>query len=300
MARRLELTVDPKYAGKTVSFFLRREINASAALLSALKRMENGVTVGDVSAKNVHRLEGGERVVVHLPESFEERGGLSNIAPVDLHVKLAFSDEDYALLDKPKAMPVHPSRAHVYDTLANDFVCKFPGIVFRPLSRLDSDTAGLVPIAKNKAAAYLSPREIRKIYYGITASHVPKSRYVVSAPIERAQEYSPRRAVRADGRPATTLIRKVREKNGKTLLRFKLLSGRTHQIRVHCAHMGFPLLGDTLYGGRSLTDDEIKAMGGEGQALVAAYLSFKNPLTGLRAAARSAFLEGLLKVLDLP
>ena len=262
--------------------------------------MENGITIEGDDAKNIYVLAGGERLTVNLPESYSERGGESNIVPVNLGISLAYSDDDYVIMDKPKDMPVHPSRAHIRDTLANDFIFKFPDIVFRPLSRLDSDTAGLVPVAKNKASASLSPAVIRKIYYGVTACFVGITSFTVNAPIERRESLSHERAVRFDGRPSITRIRKVREKNGKTLLRFELLTGRTHQIRVHCAHMGFPLLGDILYGGRELMSDEREILGGAGQALVSAFVGFKNPITGKKIAARSVFLKKLWQLLEAP
>jgi len=300
MARKIEFIVDNKYAGKTISAFLRRELKASASLLASLKRMENGIIIDGADAKNIYVLLGGEHLTVYLPESFSERGGSSNIAPSDLHVELVYHDEDYAIFDKPKNLPVHPSRAHVYDTLANDFMHKFPGTVFRPLSRLDIDTVGLVPVAKNKAAASLSPSKIHKIYYGVTGALVTGTRFTLSAPIERKEMFSPERTVRSDGKPSITKVRKIAVKNGKTLLRFELMTGRTHQIRVHCAHMSSPLLGDTLYGGRELTPEEKAVLGGGGQALAAAFLRFTNPITGKKITARSGFLKGLIQLLDIP
>ena len=194
-------------------------------------------------------------------------------------MKLLYEDNHLLVVIKPAGMPSHPSRAHRDDTLANAFAARYPGRMCRTVTRLDAGTSGAVLIAKNMLSGAVERESVTRIYYGVTDRKVNSRRKPVSAPIEREKPEQPRRIVTPDGKPAVTHISRVFEKNGYTLLRFRLETGRTHQIRVHCASMGFPLCGDSLYGG---TEGAI-----ERTALHAAYLSLRNPVTGKRIWAKA-------------
>ncbi len=290
MARPLTLTVTTEYEHCRLSSFLRRTLGAGTALLQTLKKDENAVLRNGVpSFLNVF-VSVGDVITVQMPETFAECGRKATVAPVDLGIGILYEDDDFAVMAKPAQMPVHPSRAHVYDTLANDFCFRRPGVVFRPLTRLDYDTSGLVLVAKNKLAAGIDRTGLTRIYYGVTDRPVPENGGVCRMPIARETEGQPKRCVRADGKPAVTHWRVIKRCGTHTLLRFRLETGRTHQIRVHCAAMGFPLCGDTLYGGS----------GGEiaRQALHAAYLTFQNPISGKKTTVKAPWPEDMQRLLQ--
>ena len=289
MARPLTLTVTTEYEHCRLSSFLRRTLGAGTALLQTLKKDENAVLRNGVpSFLNVF-VAVGDVITVQMPETFAECGREATVAPVDLGIGILYEDDDFAVMAKPAQMPVHPSRAHVYDTLANDFCFRRPGVVFRPLTRLDYDTSGLVLVAKNKLAAGIDRTGLTRIYYGVTDRLVPGNCGVCRLPIEREIEGQPKRCVRADGKPAVTHWRVIKRSGSHTLLRFRLETGRTHQIRVHCAAMGFPLCGDTLYGG---SEGEIAR-----QALHAAYLTFQNPISGKKTTVKAPWPEDMRQLL---
>ena len=144
-------------------------------------------------------------------------------------------------------MPVHESRNHRGDTLSNA-VADICGGAFRAIYRLDRDTSGIVLIAKNEFAAAKLAGRVRKDYYAVVCGKIEGSG-VIDAPIKRERESIIKRCVAPDGESAVTHYTAIKHSEKYTLVKLKLETGRTHQIRVHFAHIGYPLAGDTLYGG---------------------------------------------------
>lgn len=188
-----------------------------------------------------------------------------------LCVPVAFENENVIVFDKPGGMPVHPSIKHRNDTLGNYFSHICPSLTFRPVNRLDRDTSGLCIVAKNAHSANILQGSVSKVYYAAVHG-ITDERGTVNAPIARQTESIIIRCVRADGQHAVTHYRRIKHNEKYSLEEIHLETGRTHQIRVHFSHIGFPLAGDDMYGG--LREDIGR------QALHCGELVFAEPLTG--------------------
>lgn len=176
-------------------------------------------------------------------------GENSDIQPnPQLHGDIAFENDSLVVFNKPAGMPVHPSAKHRDDTLGNLFAYLYPELVFRPVNRLDKDTSGLCIIAKDPYAASRLGGDCRKTYYAAVHGLTEQSG-TIDAPIARQMESVILRCVREDGRAAVTHFERIARTEKYSLLKIRLETGRTHQIRVHFSFLGHPLAGDDLYGG---------------------------------------------------
>ena len=166
-----------------------------------------------------------------------------------MDIPIVYEDEDLIVLNKPPLVPVHESRNHRGDTLSNFVAYHLDyDTAFRAVFRLDRDTSGLVLVAKHELAASQTAGKIKKDYYAVVHGQITESGQVI-APIARCGDSIIKRCVSADGDYAETHYEPVKVLSDRTLLRLNLITGRTHQIRVHMAHIGHPLLGDSMYGG---------------------------------------------------
>ena len=198
-------------------------------------------------------VKNGDLIEVNFPEEDSE-----NIEPINVPLDILYEDDRILVVNKPINMPVHPSKGNHLPTLANAvrFYLGKP-FVFRSITRLDRDTSGIVLIAKDRlAAAMLSlamkSGEIDKRYLARTMGCPAEHKGIIDAPIERESEGSIKRIVRADGKPSITEYEVISvDECGNALLSVRPITGRTHQIRVHMAYIGHPLLDDFLYGERS-------------------------------------------------
>lgn len=241
--REIIFKIDDKNSGLMIRDFLRN-FGVSSALLTKLKQDENGIKLNGKFAKAIEVLKSGDNLTVNIknsgkmPEKFECED-----------VKVAYNDEDILVLNKPPLMPVHESRNHRGDTLANVAACYMESdCAFRAVYRLDRDTSGLVLIAKNELAASKLAGKIKKDYYAVVSGKFD-GEGTIDLPIRRVQESIIERGVFDDGERAVTHYEAIKTDGESTLLKLNLETGRTHQIRVHFSHLGVPLLGDTLYGG---------------------------------------------------
>ncbi len=241
--REIIFKIDDKNSGLMIRDFLRN-FGVSSALLTKLKQDENGIKLNGKFAKAIEVLKSGDNLTVNIknsgkmPEKFECE-----------NVKVAYNDEDILVLNKPPLMPVHESRNHRGDTLANVAACYMESdCAFRAVYRLDRDTSGLVLIAKNELAASKLAGKIKKDYYAVVSGKF-EGKGTIDLPIRRVQESIIERGVFDDGERAITHYEAIKTDGENTLLKLNLETGRTHQIRVHFSHLGAPLLGDTLYGG---------------------------------------------------
>ena len=222
--------------------FLRRDAGVSAALLTKLKALPEGITVGGVPRRAADPVCPGETVRLHWSECCDLQPNPS------LSVPAVYETEDCLVFDKPAGMPVHPSMRHHGDTLANCFAAQYPDCGFHAVNRLDRNTSGLCLIAKHIYAAGKLSGQTEKRYYALLLHGLTGSG-TVDAPIARETASVITRCVRADGQRAVTHYRVLAEYPACTLTELIPETGRTHQIRVHMAYLGYPLLGDALYGG---------------------------------------------------
>lgn len=228
----------------TAEQFLRRDCGMSRRLLSHLKATGGLTRCGQI-LRSIDLVQPGDVLCIHLED-------VPNLLPNPaLHVPLLFRDEDLLLFDKPAGMPVHPSLHHADDTLGNAFAAQFPEMTFRPVHRLDQDTSGLVAVAAHPLAASRLPGQLTKTYLALTCGN-PPDEGTIDAPIGRVPESIISRRIDPDGQRAVTHFRTL-SRGRYALVELTLETGRTHQIRVHMAHIGCPLAGDSLYGG--CTDD---------------------------------------------
>ncbi|HJU07885.1 MAG TPA: 23S rRNA pseudouridine(1911/1915/1917) synthase RluD [Rhodanobacteraceae bacterium] len=246
-------------------------------------------TLDGATAAPRQLLRGGEAVELAVTDE-----AAVGAAPEAIELNVVHEDDDLLVIDKPPGLVVHPGAGNPHGTLQNALLHHDPQLANVPragiVHRLDKDTSGLLVVARNLRAhaalvAMLSAREIHRRYAAIV-NGVPVAGGIVDAPLDRHPTDRLRRAVREGGRPARTHYR-VREKfRAHALLQCDLESGRTHQIRVHMAHAGYPLVGDPLYGGglklprgaSSQLAETLRAF--KRQALHAEHLEFAHPMSG--------------------
>ena len=248
--------------------YLRNRLGLSTSLIGKVKY--DNVKLNGVPVHMRALIKNGDVIEIILPSEDSE-----NIEPVDIPIDIIYEDEYIIAVNKPRNMPVHPSRGNHLPTVANA-IRAYIGhpFVFRAINRLDRDTSGIVLIAKDRlsgAKLYQSmkDRKFEKIYIAAVEG-IPDQHGLINAPIARETEGSVKRVVREDGKESITEYELIStDENGNSLIKVIPHTGRTHQIRVHMAHIGHPLINDFLYGTR----------GEETYSLHCALLSFPHPFT---------------------
>lgn len=286
--------------GQRLDVFLSTELGITRSRVKNL--IEDGrVTVNGKEVKAGYMLRNGETVAADIPEDKP----LEAVAQ-DLPVNIVYQDEDFAVIDKEQGMVVHPAAGNRDGTLVNALLARLDNLssingVVRPgiVHRLDKMTSGLLVVAKNDAAhkslaAQIASKEAERRYIALVDGNVREDEGKIEASIARSRKDRKKMAVDSEGKKAVTLYR-VLERLGKyTLVEFSLKTGRTHQIRVHCKHIGHPVVGDETYGGSN-------AFKLKGQLLHAYRLSFDHPTTGERKVFDSplpAYFTEVLKKLN--
>lgn len=278
--REISYTIPAEFDGVQAQVFLKSR-GISRRVLTALKR-SGGLTRGGGILRTVDAVHAGEVITLQL-----DGGETSVAANPELSADIVYEDEDVVVFNKPPFMPVHPSQRHHDDTLANLFAARYPGLPFRSINRLDRNTSGLCVCAKNQFAAAALSGSISKVYYAITDGTPPGD--TVNAPIGRLGDSVIERCVTPDGKPAVTHFRKIAGER-RALLRITLETGRTHQIRVHMSHIGFPLCGDDMYGGDCTAISR--------QALHCGEVEFTLPVSGERITISAPLPEDMAAILD--
>ncbi len=268
---RMEWMVPEGHRDVMLRTYIRGSLGLSASLWRRIKW--NGRVM--VNGEELHNakaiIHAGDRIVCEWPET-------SDIVPVHLPLFVLYEDEWLLIVDKGPGMIIHPTHKDIQNTLVNAVAGYFgekgetAGI--HPLYRLDRNTTGVIAVAKSAKVQFdltHSHDQIRRHYIAFAAGHMEEERGMIDLPIGRKPGSIVEWMVREDGKPAQTEYTVLRRCGGFDVLRLRLHTGRTHQIRVHMAHLGHPLLGDDLYGGPC---DRIKR-----QALHAADISFIHPET---------------------
>lgn len=245
----IKLVVDEKMSGRKLRDILRRDMKLSANLLTKLKKT-GGILLNGNIAITSYIVNAGDEICINFPK--EEK---SNIPATDIPLEVVYEDEHIVAVNKPKDMPTHPSIGNYYNTLGNACMYYYRDVnfVFRPVNRLDRDTTGIVIIAKNAITSYLLSEQMKqggfkKTYYAITEGIPNPKNAIIDVPIARESESIIKRKISPLGQRAITEYNVLKTHENLALLRINLHTGRTHQIRVHMAHIGTPLLYDYMYG----------------------------------------------------
>ena len=262
---------------------------------------EDCVLLGGKPAKPSAKVREGDEIIIDLPENV-----LPDILPENIPLDILYEDDDVLVVNKPKGMVVHPAPGHYSGTLVNALMyhCgdSLSGIngVLRPgiVHRIDRDTTGSILVCKNDAAhrsiaQQLQEHTIRRVYYAIVYDNIAEDEIVIDAPIGRDPNQRKKMAVRPDGKRAVTHCRVLERFGRYTFVECRLETGRTHQIRVHMAHIHHPLLGDEVYAGRRQSPFTT-----QGQCLHAGVLGFIHPVTGEYIETTAPLPEYFEKILQ--
>ena len=259
---------------------LRRRLGLSGTVLRRVKWLEDGITLDGARVNVRVRVREGQTLAVRMTDPSPTSGVVPAEGPLDI----LYEDGDLIVLNKAPGVLVHPGHGHFDDTLGNFLMhyYKTSGEEsdFHPVHRLDKGTSGLVAVAKHphaqeKLKNQLHTGDFLRVYLAVCDGAPPAPSGVVDAPIGRAEGSLMKREVRPDGQPARTHYQVLRAWGPRSLVELELETGRTHQIRVHMAHIGCPLTGDFLYG------TENRALISR-PALHSARLELLHPITGER------------------
>ena len=294
MERKLTYQVPEELSGLKINQFLRRQ-GYSLQNLTDLKKMNESVLLNGEWAYLNQRISARDHILVHI----QENESSEKIPPVELPLDIVYEDEDIIVINKPAGMPIHPSRNNYTNSMANALAWYYKEqdkpFIFRCTNRLDRDTSGLTVVSKhmlsgNIMSTMTAKREFHREYLAISRGHISPSSGVIDAPLARKPGSIIERTVDYEnGERAITHYQVIKEQNGHSLISLVLKTGRTHQIRIHMKHLGFPLVGDYLYN----PDMEFINR----QALHSYHLSFRHPITGKQMDFTAPLPEDMCMVL---
>ena len=295
MNRTIDYIIEKSDEGQRIEQFLKRR-GFSSKNLAAIKRMPKSVIVNDEHFYMRQELKEGDHLAIHIIETECSE----KVPPTEIPLNIVYEDEDIIVINKPAGMPIHPSLNNYTNSMANALAWYYAKqdkpFVFRCCNRLDKDTSGLTVVAKhlvsgNILSSMVKERKFHRQYLAITRGSVTPSSGTINAPLGRKEGTIIERTVDwENGETAITHYQLIEEKNGHSLVSLKLETGRTHQIRIHMKHLGYPLIGDYLYN----PDMEYICR----QALHSHKISFIHPITGKEMEFIAPLPEDMQKVLE--
>ena len=281
------------------AYISNKETNISRTNIQRLIE-EGNVLVNGQKKKISYKVQIGDNIEINIPEAKE-----TSIKAENIPVEVVYEDNDIIVVNKPKGMVVHPANGNPDGTLVNAIMAMCKGSLsgiggeIRPgiVHRLDKDTSGLLIVAKNDLAHInmsnqIKDRQVKKIYIALVKGNINENEATINMPIGRSTKDRKKMAVRKDGKEAITHFKVLKRYKNYTLLEVKIDTGRTHQIRVHMAEIGHPVVGDMVY---SKGKNEF---GVEGQMLHSKSLDFKHPITGKEMHLEAKLPEYFEKVLE--
>lgn len=250
--RKIEYIVSEDFNGTPLYYFLRECVGVSTRIIQTLRHTPESVFINGSESRVVDKVKTEDEIVIFLPEKTE--------APLlwETELSVIYEDEDLLIINKPAGVSVHPTRNHPNGTLCNAVAAYLKNksnenFVARAVGRLDKVTSGVMVFAKNAFVASRLNGNLDKTYIAL-AEGVLEGEGTVDAPIYRPDINKTIRAVGEQGDEAITNWKALERFDNKTMLKVKTVTGRTHQIRVHCAHIGHALVGDEMYGAK-VTDN---------------------------------------------
>ncbi len=293
----MEYQITKQWQDRTVKDYLYTVVGVSRSVLTHLKKKENGILLNGKRVTVRAVLKENDCLTLGMDDRDDER--TENIIPSDMPLCIAYEDEHLFVINKAPNMPTHPTHGHYEDTLANALAGHVlkngrEPMVFRAVNRLDRDTSGLVIVAKHKLAAarlaqFLQTGRIQKQYIAVLCGSVEEDEGKIDRPICRVSDsiITRRCCEQGQGDDALTRYRVLCRNGDHTVVLASPITGRTHQLRVHFASIGHPIMGDTLYGSPSPEIDR--------QALHAVRLCFPHPVTEKMLDVRCELPEDMRK-----
>ena len=273
-------TIVVKEENERIDSYLAKTQELSRVMVTKLIEQEQ-IQVNGKKVKPSYKVQTGDSITIEIPKPKE-----TTLKAQEIPLQIVYEDKDIIVVNKEKGMVVHPANGNPEGTLVNAVMAhckgKLSGIggELRPgiVHRLDKDTSGLLIIAKNDKAHInmsksIQNREVKKIYIALVRGVVPENEATINMPIGRSTKDRKKMAVTKNGKEAITHFQVLKRYEKYTLLQIKIDTGRTHQIRVHMAEIGYPVVGDSVYSNGK------NEFGVEGQMLHAKSLDFEHPIT---------------------
>ena len=297
----MKIIVNKEMEGKRIDSVIPScNIEISRSMVQKLIE-ENQITVNGKKIKPSYKTSLNDEIEINIPEPKQ-----IDLKPQDIPLEILYEDNDIIVVNKPKGMVVHPANGNLDGTLVNAImaICKDslsgiggeirPGIVHR----LDKDTSGAIIVAKNdkahiKLSEDLKDHKIKKTYIALVRGIIKENEATINMPIARSKKDRKKMAVDKNGKEAITHFKVLNRYKGKySLLEINIETGRTHQIRVHLSHIGYPIIGDNTYSNGK------NEWGILGQCLHAKALDFKHPITGKEIHIEAQLPEYFSEILE--